>query len=219
VPRLSQAPAYVAGLVRARTGRPGAARFTFDGAELPYFYATYNNTWLNERAVEVPLALRALAGAATALEVGNVLAHYGRTGHEVIDKYERAPGVTAMDVLDLDPDARYDAVVSISTVEHVGVDDTPRDPRRGVDAVRLLARAVRPGGALLITVPVGYNPTLDAALLAGEVAEVRIDGLLKVGAGARWRQVAPAEAAGATYDHAGRTARGLLVVREAAPPA
>ena len=35
--------------------------FTFDGAAVPYLRHRYNWTWLNERAVEVPLARRALA--------------------------------------------------------------------------------------------------------------------------------------------------------------
>jgi SAM-dependent methyltransferase len=212
VPRLTQLPPFLAGLPHTvLRGRGGG--FAFDGERLPYFYDRYNLTWLNERAVEVPLARRALRRDGSVLEVGNVLAHYGHRGHEVVDKYERAPGVRNMDVLDLDPDRRWDVVISISTVEHVGVDDEPRDPRRGIDAVRLLARAVAPGGELLISVPVGYNPVLDRALLAGEVAGVRVDGLLHTARGPHWRQVPADEAAAAGYDYAEKTARGLLIVR------
>lgn len=213
--RLSQLPPLLAGLPHTvLRGRGGA--FAFDGERLPYFYDRYNLTWLNERAVEVPLARRALARGGRVLEVGNVLGHYGHRGHEVVDKYERAPGVRNMDVLDLDPDANWDVVISISTVEHVGVDDEPSDPRRAIDAVRLLAGAVAPGGELLISVPVGYNPVLDRALLAGEVTGVRVDGLLRTAPGPHWRQASREEAAAAGYDYADKTARGLLIVRRPA---
>jgi hypothetical protein len=216
VPRLQQVVPFLAGLPHTRRRQRAGSTFTFDGATYPYFYDRYNLTWLNERAVEVPLARRALAHGGRVLEVGNVLAHYGHAQHEVVDKYEQAPGVRNMDVLDIDPQARWDVIIAISTVEHVGVDDEPRDPRRGVDAVRLLANAVSPGGELLITIPVGYNPVLDAALLAGEVEEVRVDALLHTGRGPVWKQVPPAEAATGTYDYAEKTARGLLLLRRPA---
>jgi hypothetical protein len=211
VARLRQVPPFIAGWLRAASHRPGPARFTFDGRELPYFYDRYNNTWLNERAVEVPLARAALAHGGDMLEVGNVLGHYGHLGHEVVDKYERAPGVQNIDVLDLDRARRWDVVISISTIEHVGVDDTPKDPTRGVAAMQLLADAVRPGGTLLVTIPVGYNPVLDAALVGGEIPGVRTRGLLHVNSGARWREVPAAEAAQCPYDYGARSACGLLV--------
>jgi hypothetical protein len=213
LPRLQQVAPFLAGLPHTRRRLRRGATFAFDDLELPYFYDRYNLTWLNERAVEVPLARRALEHGGRILEIGNVLAHYGHTKHEVVDKYEQAPGVRNMDVLDIDPQARWDVVIAISTIEHVGVDDEPKDARRGLDAVRLLANAVSPGGELLITIPVGYNPVLDAALLAGEVEEVRVDALLHTARGPVWQQVPPAEAAAGTYDYAEKTARGLLLLR------
>ena len=64
----------------------------------------YHYTWLNERAVEVALALDLLERhpGASVLEVGNVLGHYVPFEHTVVDKYEQAPGVLNEDVADLD---------------------------------------------------------------------------------------------------------------------
>jgi hypothetical protein len=216
VSRLSLVPAFLAGLPHTvLRGRGGA--FTLDGQRFPYFFHRYNLTWLNERAVEVPLAEAALAHrhGGRVLELGNVLAHYGLGGHEVVDKYEQAPGVRNIDVLDLPDDGRpYDAIVSISTIEHVGVDDDTGDPTRAAQAFRLLVARLAPEGQLLVTVPVGYNPVLDAALVAGEVDGVEVRALRRTGAGPRWEQAEPAAVLGDSYDHVGKTARALLVVRQ-----
>lgn len=59
--------------------------FSYRGAQLAYFVHRHNYTWLNERAVEIPIARLALTGVGNGrvLEVGNVLSHYGsaRRGH------------------------------------------------------------------------------------------------------------------------------------------
>lgn len=46
---------------RPGAGRSSAATFRYDGADHPYLRHAYNYTWLNERAVEVPLAAAVLA--------------------------------------------------------------------------------------------------------------------------------------------------------------
>ena len=78
--------------VRARGREHGS--FAWDGARLPYFVHDYHYTWLNERAVEVALALDLLERhpGASVLEVGNVLGHYVPFEHTVVDKYEQAAG-------------------------------------------------------------------------------------------------------------------------------
>ncbi|UGS38735.1 class I SAM-dependent methyltransferase [Capillimicrobium parvum] len=204
--------AFAAGLPHIVLRNRGGG-FALDGVRRPYHYARYNLTWLNERAVELPLALEVMRRGGRILEVGNVLAHYGELGHEVVDRYERAPGVRNIDVLSLEPGREWDRVVSISTVEHVGVDDEPRDPTRAVDAVRLLAGRVAAGGDLLITVPVGYNPVLDRALAAGEAGDLHVSALRRTGPGPRWEQAPPAAVLDEGYDYRQKTARALLVVR------
>jgi hypothetical protein len=209
---LSRLRAFAAGLPHTVLPNRGGG-FELDGRRHPYHYARYNLTWLNERAVELPLAMQVVHRGGRILEVGNVLAHYGERGHEVVDRYERAPGVRNIDVLALEAGREWDRIVSISTVEHVGVDDEPRDPARAVEAVRLLAGRVAPGGELLITVPVGYNPVLDRALAAGEAGDVRVSALRRTGPGPRWEQAPPDAVLDEGYDYRHKTARALLVVR------
>lgn len=136
----------------------------------PYHAARYNTTWTNERTVELPIAQRALQTrpGARMLELGNVFAHYGVTGHVVIDKYERAPGVVNRDVLEFDDPDRFDVIVSISTLEHVGFEEEVPEPDKPARVMAHLARLLRPGGRAVVTFPFGYNPGLGALVADGD---------------------------------------------------
>jgi hypothetical protein len=206
---------YAAGLPRALVG----SRRTFGFAGHEYRYATrvYNSTWMHERAVELPIALEALeqgrGRGARILEVGHVLGHYAAAGHEVVDKYEHAPGVRNADVLDLDAEGRYDLVLSVSTLEHVGVDDAPADPRRAVAAARRLRALTAPGGSVLATVPAGDNHELVAAIASGEAGFDDVRALVRAGPGLDWREATVAEACAQPYDRLLYRARAVLICR------
>lgn len=120
----------------------------------------YNDTIRNERAVELAIVFDWLTSRSGAgLEVGNVLAYYGHTGHRVVDLYES--GAENIDVFDVT--GTYDWIVAISTIEHVHWDDRA-DPAAAAAAVSHLRTLLAPGGELLVTVPLGWNPPLDVAL-------------------------------------------------------
>ena len=56
-------------------------------------------------------------------------------------------------------------IVSISTIEHVGWDETPRDPNKIPRALEnLTTRCLAPGGEIVVTLPIGYNTYLDKLL-------------------------------------------------------
>jgi SAM-dependent methyltransferase len=213
---------YVAGLPWPFAS--SESHFVFDGQRLPYLYARHNRTWFNERAVEIPIvkALLDLSPGARVLEVGNVLSHYFDCDHTVLDRYERAPGVINIDVLEFRPSEPYDLIVSISTIEHVGWDEHPREPARAERAVHHLCSLLARGGRLVITIPAQYNPYLDAALADGRIECTRIWGMERDLRRNHWREVAPAEAARASYDSLLYFARGLLVcefARDVSQPA
>lgn len=143
--------------------------FTYNGAHLDYFDHPYNDTRLNERAVEVPIAVDFLEyvrwddPGIVGLEVGNVLGHYHPHRHRVVDRYEVAAGVDNVDVFDIA--GRFDFILAISTLEHVRWDEAPREPDGSARAIRHLAELLNPGGVMLLTVPLGWHPFLDAELL------------------------------------------------------
>lgn len=196
-------------LVRARRRHE---RFAFRGHLLPYTFARYNNSSLNERAVEISIA-NWFRSAATGrmLEVGNVLSHYGVTGHTVLDKFEAVPGVLNRDIVDFVPDEPFDTVIAISTLEHVGWDEHPRRPPDVFRAFDVVRRCVAPGGRLLVTVPIGYNEVLDAALRAGEVALPQESWLVRVSRRNEWVETDRDHALAKAYGRPYTGANGLYV--------
>jgi SAM-dependent methyltransferase len=79
----------------------------------------------------------------------------------------------------------FDRVLCISTLEHVGLDNTrygaPRDndPGSYVSAVREMARVLVPGGKLLITVPVGVPRSLSWFQVFGRAALQKVQRTLR----------------------------------------
>jgi SAM-dependent methyltransferase len=201
----------LAGLPWTRGGQHG--RFRFAGDDYPYLYHRHKFTWLTERAVEVPIAQAVVERhrGARILEVGNVLSHYRPVEHIVADKYERAPGVVNRDVLDLGGLGEFDLVLAVSTLEHVGRDEEPRDPGKAVQAVHALRSLLAPGGRLVMTVPVGYHLGLDAALRDGGLATGSLRALRRDRLGPHWREVPVENAWGASYDFLLYSARAVVV--------
>ena len=148
--------------------------FKFRGESYQYFLSPYNFTWEHERIVEVPIILKLVKDnqGKKILEIGNVLPHYASFNHEVVDKYEKGRNVINQDIVDFNPQYKYDLIISISTFEHIGFDESPKDPTRVLAAFRNVTNILAPGGKAVITLPLGYNPELDKILNGGKVSFV-----------------------------------------------
>ena len=170
--------------------RRSAERFDFLAHELPYTFTRYNNTFRNERTVEISVARWFVdqAPAGRMLEVGNVLGHYGIEGHDVLDRYETIRGVINEDIVEFAPDEPYDTIVSISTLEHVGLDESPESPERAIAAFDNLQRLAGPQGRVLLSIPLGYNAALDEALASGRVRMPVQTVLRRMDAENRWTE-------------------------------
>jgi len=168
--------------------------FVVDAHDYNYLWHPAEETWRSERAVEIPIGLAALAKAdpLRTLEVGNVLRKYAQlpAAHAVIDKYERAAGVVNADARTFSG-GPYDLIVSISTLEHVGYDEEPRDAGKAARAIENLRGLLAPGGEMLATIPIGYNRDLDDALRDGSL-DARVSYVARVGE-LRWKQVGARE--------------------------
>ena len=149
--------------------------FIYRGKHLPYNRIGYNNT--GERAIEIPIALNFLATLEkkdNILEVGNTLSHYenslseyiGIRPRRIVDKFEVALGVDNVDFMDIPSEEKYDVIVSVSTVEHIGQGIEPssqaygeqiqiRDMEAPLKAIAKIYDLLAIGGKALITVPFG----------------------------------------------------------------
>src|SRR5215469_14355454 len=165
LPRLIKTPldwTLIAAYMSLGTGR----RFAFEGRQLNYFYHHYNNAALNERTIEVPIVEQFLRPGDKVLEVGNVFNHYRPFPHVVVDKYEIAPGVLNCDVVEYTSVSSYDFIFSISSIEHVGLDEPLKEPEKSIRATSNLKSLLAQSGTMLITVPGGYNSYLDEIIEA-----------------------------------------------------
>ncbi len=139
------------------------------GQRIPLHYEFRRWAWRTERAVEIALGHRALRSFAPedVLEVGNVMPLAGAAaGHTVLDKYEAGAGVINEDIVGFSPQRRFQLVLSLSTLEHVGWDEVPRDPEKAGVALKMMSGLVADGGALLVTIPVGWHRDLEQTFVA-----------------------------------------------------
>ena len=169
----------------------------------------------NERTVEIPLALRLVERrpGARILEVGNVLAAYRRFDHTVVDKYEKATGVINADIVEYRPERPFDLILCLSTLEHVGWDETPRDDAKLGVALVAMSRMLAPGGELLVTMPLGYNANLDRLLEADALPFTERRFLRRTSADNRWVEATWAEVRGARFGTPYGCANALVVGR------
>jgi len=196
--------------------------FLLDGRRYDYFWHDYNMTWRNERCVEVAIARAELAAASgrRVLEVGNVLSHYQPVAHDIVDKYERAPGVSNQDVVDLAPAQPYDLILCLSTIEHVGWDEAPRDPGKAIRALtHLRDRCLAPGGRMLVSFPIGHHPELDRAFGDGRLPFAESYLMRRLGRFNHWRQATWEEVRSARYGSPYPFANAIVIGRAFSSPA
>jgi SAM-dependent methyltransferase len=188
---------------------------------------------LSERAVEYPWLLGSGLNGRV-LDAGSALNHA-----HVLDRV--LPLVERLDIVTLAPERRswpdrgvsyiyadlrslplregcYDQIVSISTLEHVGMDvalyggargRAPEPQREARRAMQSLRRVLRPGGTLYFSVPYGEREDLgwlrqldrdeldDLIAAFGEAADRRVTVFAYGACG--WQVSSPEEAAGARY--------------------
>lgn len=187
--------------------------FEFQGKKYEYFNHPYNTTRLNERTVEVPIIYAEVQKnhSKRILEVGNVLSHYFPISHDVVDKYEKAPGVINQDILKYAPKKKYDLIVSISTFEHVGWDEFPRDKTKIPKTLKHLTTLLNPGGKMIFTVPVAINDYLDGLIHQHELPGVQMYCLKRMTASNIWAEKSWEQIRFCQYDNPFPNANGIVV--------
>jgi len=193
--------------------------FKFQGKTYRYFYHRYNRTWKNERAAEIPIIWNIVKRykERNILEIGNVLSHYFPVNHDIVDKYEKADGVINQDVVHFYSPKKYDLIVSVSTLEHVGWDEdlsshkTLNDPKKILQAIENLKGLLAPKGKIIITLPLWYNPELDKLLRDGRIQFTRLFYLKRISKDNRWIEVYWKDLQNARYNTPFYAANGLVI--------
>ncbi|MBS3116979.1 hypothetical protein J4421_05275 [Candidatus Woesearchaeota archaeon] len=178
--------------------------FAVNGKKYPYFIHRRNTTWVNERAVEIPFAMDLVKqhSPQTVLEIGAVLTNYFPylpIQWDVVDKFEKSLGIINADVIDYKPLSKYDLIVTISTLEHVGQDDDIKDQNKIFQALgNLQQNCLKKNGTLIVSIPLGYHHAFDNALFENKL-KFDEEYYLQRGRGLHWKQIPKEQAKGAKY--------------------
>jgi glycosyltransferase involved in cell wall biosynthesis len=169
----------------------------------------------NERAVEIALVseeIERFGRLQAVIEVGNVLGHHLPIGHRVISAEDEEHHPTATwkeDLVEFQPPFAPELVVSISALGRVG---HPFEPQRFTMAVENIVRWLKPGGRLLFTVPMGYNPGVRAYLDAAHSYPITVHCMRRATIGNLWVQASYEEVRNVPYGRPFPCANAIAIV-------
>jgi len=192
--------------------------FVLDDEVFSYFYHTHGS-WANERCVEVAVGLNFLKryNPVDVLEVGNVIGMYQGVKHDVLDLYDTSIGVINEDVVSFDNSKKYKLIFSLSTLEHVGFDETPSkmlcSPDKPVKAVCNLKHLLTDDGLLLVTMPLGYRVGLDDQIFGNVFGFDDCFFMRRISWSNRWVEIPQGDAVGICFDDPFPKANGLFIGR------
>lgn len=181
-------------------------RFIFMNKKYPYFI--HYRSWGSERVVEIPIILDYITKDKKILEFGNVLMQFVNVWWDVVDKYEQGSEIINKDILDFRPDKKYDLIVSISTIEHVGFNEdvSSGKQRKGngnIVKIKLVIEHLKSlldnNGIAIMTFPIGYNKELDYHM--DEVGFNEICFLRRVSGWNLWEEIEKKNIVGMEYGY------------------
>jgi len=110
-----------------------------------------------ERSAEIPIGNYFLSRFQDAIEVGNAL--HSKTKHTIIDKFDKSNECLNIDALDYDYTGKN--VLSISTIEHMGIKQYGETQISKDHGIKFLQKIIKEAKNYLITYPPGFNKDFD----------------------------------------------------------
>jgi hypothetical protein len=189
--------------------------FEFQGNSYRYLFHTYwGPTWKNERAAMIPIAWdmiqRYQHENKQVLEIGNMLSYVFRVNHDIIDKYEVMEGVINEDVVDFNPSKKYDLIISIMTLQWVGLKESPRESTKVQRAIENLKRHLAPEGEIVVIHGFGENKDMDNLINTGALSFDKRFFLKRV-SNYKWKETSWEDVRDTTYDYSVQTANGIMI--------
>ncbi len=193
--------------IRNRTSTNISKEFSFLEKRYSYFIHSYHDSWMNERCVEIPVFKSVIDThinqGHSILEIGCVMKHYVNNAFWIIvDKYETYPGVINEDIVSYSSQKKFDFIFSISTLEHVGFDEEPKNPKKILVAFdQITKQLLSSKGMFMYSIPLGYNEFLDNCVMNklipfDDIVVMKRNGLMK------WEQAALGEYVKNSYNYA-----------------
>jgi cyclopropane fatty-acyl-phospholipid synthase-like methyltransferase len=175
---------------------------------------------MSERAVEIAIIWEEVKkyDAERVLEVGNTLSYYYPVRHDIVDQFDKAERVINVDIVDFFTPKKYDLIVSISTMEHIGKDEgrytggentMSESPDKIIHAVDKLKNFLNQKGRIIITAPLGYNQTFDTLLKGGLFTNKRY--LRRISKNNRWVEIDESGIGYAKYNEPFKLANVLAI--------
>lgn len=190
--------------------------FVFKGKKYRYCFEKYNLSWRNERTVEIPIISKLLKEKSklNILEIGCVLKHYNsrpKFHWTIVDKYEMFDGVLNVDLLEYKPKKLFDFIFSISTFEHIGLEDGAVDSKKAKNAIEyVIKNCLKKNGQFIFTIPIGYNKYLDQQIFNNEIAISEKHYFAKI-AGNKWLKVTKDQIVDSVYRMHDTSVKALFV--------
>ncbi|MDP2812794.1 MAG: hypothetical protein Q8O32_03825 [bacterium] len=187
--------------------------FIFQGKKYRYFYHLYNFSHRNERCVEIAIAQDIIGRyeGKNILELGNVLSYYLKHSGDILDKYENKKGIIQKDIIDFHPDKKYDLIISISTLEHIGRDDGSNDQDKIFLVIGKLKNILAPGAKLFFTLPIGYNQFLDKYIKEEKLDLSEKYFMKRISKDNRWQEVDKEEALQQSYGRPYNAGNAIMI--------
>ncbi|MDP3027338.1 MAG: hypothetical protein Q8N63_06525 [Nanoarchaeota archaeon] len=186
--------------------------FYFEGKKLEYLIHPYNLTWINERTIEIPIVLEYIKNSNPdkIIEAGAVLRHYTTAPWKVVDKFENGNNIINEDLVNFNPKEKYDLIISISTLEHVGFDDE-NNPVKIVNTMENMKKWLNKNGRMIVTMPIGYNKYMDNLVFSNKPYFNKIYFMKRINRKNKWIEASIDEAREARYNYPYNNANAVVI--------
>lgn len=206
---------YIRWILIYRKCSIASKKFSVHGNLYSYFIHYYNQTWANERAIEIPIVWELIKkyNDKNILEIGNVFSHYFSVCYDIVDKYEMfaSTKIIQKDIVDYETNKKYDLIVSISTIEHIGWDELHREPEKIFRVFKKIFNILDEKGKAIFTIPVGYNPYLDKAIYNGRIKFPVTYCLKRINKQNEWKEVSLTSVLECNYGKPFPNANGIII--------
>jgi len=164
-----------------------------------YKYCLHKDSWNSERIVEIPIVMKYIDSNKRILELGDVLYQFTEATWDIVDKYPTRSGIIGVDIIDYKPKEKYDIIISVSTLEHIGFNEDVSggekpedfvDNNKTEDAINNLKNnCLNQDGTIIITVPLGYNIEMDKKLFETNLEFTKLHFMKRISKNNEWKEI------------------------------